>query len=72
MHVAWARHNASDFLPCGDRDAAATMPAHFVQAAMNRTIHLQARSASGAAWLSACGIVGGMGKRLAGQPAARI
>jgi hypothetical protein len=39
---------------------------------MNRSTHPQARSASGAAWLSACGIVGGMAKRLAGQPAAQI
>ena len=36
---------------------------------MNRTTHLQARSALGAAWLSARGVVGGMGKRSAGSPA---
>ena len=36
---------------------------------MNRTTHLHARSAFGAAWLSARGIVGAMGKRSAGNPA---
>jgi hypothetical protein len=48
------------------------MPAHSIETSMNRANHLQARSASGAAWLTACGIVGGMGKRFAGQPAAQI
>jgi hypothetical protein len=39
---------------------------------MNRTTHLRACSAFGAARLSARGIVGGIGNRSAGQPAARI
>jgi len=38
---------------------------------MNRTTHLPARSAFGAAWPSARGIAG-MGKRSVGQPAAQI
>jgi hypothetical protein len=39
---------------------------------MNRTTHLQAQSASGAAWLSARGIVGVMAQCSAGNPAAPI
>ena len=36
---------------------------------MNRTTHLFARSALGAAWLRSRGIVGTMGQRSAGNPA---
>jgi hypothetical protein len=36
---------------------------------MNRTTHLLARSAPGAAWQWARGIVGAMGQRSAGKPA---
>jgi len=47
----------------------ATIFAHFPEPPMTRNTHLLARSAPGAAWLSARGIVGGMGKRSAGKPA---
>ena len=56
----------------GDCDGAATMLSHLIETSMNRITHLPARSASGAAWLSARGFVGGMAKRSAGQPAAQI
>jgi len=45
------------------------MPAHSNERPMNRTTHLQARSAFGAAWLSARGIGCVVANRSAGQPA---
>ena len=45
------------------------MPPHSNERPMNRTTHLQARSAFGAAWLSARGIACVMANRSAGNPA---
>ena len=66
---AWVRRHASDFLPCGGGRLAATILPHFQEPPMNRTTHLLARSAPGAAWQWARGIVGAMGQRSAGKPA---
>jgi hypothetical protein len=66
---AWVCRNASDFLPCGGGCLAATILSHFQEPPMNRTTHLLARSALGAARQWARGIVGAMGQRSAGKPA---
>jgi len=60
------RRNDGDFLPCRGGDGAGTMAAHFKERPMNRTTHLLAQSALGAArqWARS---VDGMGQRSAGR-----
>jgi hypothetical protein len=72
VRVTSARRNGGDFLPCRAGEGAGTMTAHFKERPMNRTTHLIAQSALGAArrWARS---VDGMGLRSAGRrPASPI
>ena len=60
---AWARCNASDFLPCRRASGAATMRTHFQSRPMNRSHAPIARRAFGAAWPMAFGLAIVAGQR---------